>query len=54
MGLVSNDEMAFLKYFDEADTFENCGVYHVIISWEPGQTLSNAKQSPFTYSYLGR
>lgn len=52
VGPVSNDEMAYLVLYDEAKPFENCGVYHVNIKWEKNQTLSEATQTSYTYTYL--
>lgn len=54
IGLVNNDEMAFLKLFGAAENFENCGVYHVNIRWTKGQSLSEAVQTPLGYSYVGK
>ena len=49
---ISNDEMAFLKLFGDAETYENCGVYRVNIKWKKGQDLSNAIQLPLEYIAL--
>lgn len=54
VGLVNNDEMAFLKLFGAAESFENCGVYHVNIRWSKDQSLSEATQTPLGYSYVGK
>ena len=54
IGLVNNNEMAFLKLFGVADNFENCGIYHVNIKWKKGQNLSEATQNPLSYSYVGK
>lgn len=54
VGLVNNDEMAFLKLFGAAESFENCGVYHVNIRWSKEQSLSEATQTPLGYSYVGK
>lgn len=52
VGPVSNDEMAYLVLYDEAEPFENCGVYHVNIKWQKDQTLSEATQTSYAFSYL--
>lgn len=54
IGLVNNNEMAFLKLFGAAENFENCGVYHVNIKWIKGQNLSEAIQTPLGYSHVGK
>ena len=54
VGLVKNDEMAFLKLFGVAENFENCGIYHVNIRWKKDQGLSEAIQTPLGYSYVGK
>lgn len=51
MGL-SNDAMAFLKLFGDAETYENCGVYRVNIQWKKGESLSAATQTPLEYIAL--
>ena len=53
VGLVTNDEMAFLVPIGEAEPFENCGVQHVNIKWQKDQTLSEATQTSLDYSYIG-
>lgn len=52
VGPVSNDEMAYLVLYDEAEPFENCGVYHVNIKWQKDQMLSEATQTSYAYTYL--
>ena len=53
VGIVNNDEMAFLRLYGMAEPFENCGVYNVEIKWKKGQALKDAIQTCKSYSYLG-
>lgn len=49
VGIVYNDEMAFLVAFDKAAPYESCGVFHVKLTWKKGETLDDAKMTPYYY-----